>query len=79
MIENPYVGRRRRDSLLLGPVSVRRDEVVYELHREIELHVGGLVPGCAEGNISEVMALFVPYSSDIGTKSLDGQQDCVST
>ena len=79
MIENPYVGRRRRDTLLLRPVSIRRDEVVYELHHEVERHVGGLVPWCTEGNISEVIVLFVSYSSDIGTKSLDGQHDCVST
>ena len=26
-----------------------------------------------------IMVLFVTYSSDIGPKSLDGQQDCVRT
>lgn len=51
MIENPHVGRGRRYGLLPGPVSIRNDEVVYELHREIELHLCGLVPGRAEGNI----------------------------
>ena len=73
MIENPHVGRGRRYGLLPRPVSIRNDEVVYELHREIELHLSGLVPGRAEGNML-LFVTFVGYQTEIIGW---GQQDCV--